>query len=115
MPHVQAQRDLPRNDVTGARLYLHLAYGGHEPGPVAPQRLDGQHEFGGGAEGIAPHLHRHRPGMACHAADCDADAALPRDRRHHADRQIVPLQHRTLLDVDLAVAKQVVWPAPVPL
>jgi hypothetical protein len=74
--------------------------------PAGP--LDSQDPLGGGDQCVAAVLHRHGARVPRLAGERDLGVALTGDRRHDADRLAQPLQHRTLLDMDLDVCLDVV-------
>ena len=84
-----------------------VADGADQAVRVGPAKLlDRDDAFGGARQRIAPQRHRHRAGMTGHAGEADRQPRGAGDRRDHADRQIVALQHRPLLDVQFDIGEQ---------
>ena len=63
--------------------------------------LDGQHDLRRGTQGILPVGHQHRAGVAALALELHPQRRRGRDRRHDADRHVLALEDRPLLDVQL--------------
>ena len=93
-------------------LHVELPYGGNGVVVGACNRLDGAHELGRGAQGVAPQSHRHRARVSRFAGENDPRPGLPGDRADDPQRDAGRFERRTLLDVDLVVADQVGRVAP---
>ena len=104
---VQAEAHRAGHDVARPRPHRELSDRGDDAGGRARRRLHGQDQLGGGAQGVAPVLHRDGPGVPGRTHEPDRDPALPRDGGDDPDRQVEPLEHGPLLDVDLDVADRV--------
>ena len=75
---------------------------------VARKRLAEQHRLGGTGERIAPQHHRHGAGMPGFAEKLDVEIGLSDDGGHDAERLVARLQHRSLLDVDFDVGRDLI-------
>ncbi len=106
---------LPWDDVDGAGERPDLADGRDRPRICLRGCLDLEHELGGGAQSITPPLHGHRASVPRPAHEADLHAALAVDGGDYAHRQVSLLQHRPLLDVDFAVAQEVLVSATIAL
>ena len=93
----------PGITLTRAVRDVELADRRHQPRLRAGHALGGEHELGRGGERVAAQVHRRRPGVRGVAGEGEVEAALAGDRRDHAERQALGVEHRALLDVDLEV------------
>ena len=66
--------------------------------------LQRERHLGGAGKRVVAQRHRHRAGVAGLAGHRDAHAALPDDAGDDAERLVLRLQHRPLLDMDLDIA-----------
>ncbi len=76
-------------------------------GSAARAPLHGEDAFGRRRHRVLSQRHRHRARVSGHAVDLDRVAARAVDRGDDADRQILGLEHRPLLDVELGVGEHV--------
>ena len=103
--HVDGERNPPRDHIGGAGHRVDIADGADQPALVgAAKFLDRNDAFGGARQRVAPQRHRHRAGVTGHAGHAHREAGGAGYRGHHADRQVLLLQHRSLLDVQFDIS-----------
>ena len=107
VPHVEREPRLAGDDVARARVDGDPPDGRDQTRAPARERFGGEHPLRRGGERVAAVGHRHGAGVAGLAAEGQLGLGLAGDRGDDADRRAAALEHRPLLDVQLAVAEQV--------
>ena len=102
---VDAELDPARNHVAAVRMHVdhaHRATAMRGVAVGAGHHL--LHQFGGHLQRVAAQRHRRRAGMCFHAGDHAVVPAYAQHAGDHADRDVVVLEHRPLLDMGLEIA-----------
>src|SRR6516162_8432406 len=106
MTDIHSQIRFARNDVTGAGQDIqHSDCRYQAPGPLRLS-LHGEREFRRSAKSVVAHLHWHGSGMICLAEKTDTNSGLAGYGVDDSDREVLLLENRSLLDMDLDVADQ---------
>src|SRR5271157_663118 len=100
------------DDIDGAWKHVRAADRRDEIFGLLRSALDLQHHLRRGTKCVPAQIHRHGTRMARYAIDFDREATRSVNRGDDADWQAFSLQHRALLDMQLAVGQYLVPAAP---
>ena len=98
-PHVNAEFHILRDHVDRTGLDREFANGTHKPCMVGAKFFDKKNHFGCRRQRVLSRPHRHRARMSSKTCHIEKQPRRPCDGGHHANRQPLVEQNRTLLDM----------------